>query len=60
MKNYFSFLIFIEIYMSEIVFLYKECVLAFLGGELLIPGFMSTVTFWFVPVQHAHPSGDTL
>ena len=51
---FFSFLIFIEIYMSEIIFLYKECMLAFLGGELLIPGFMSMVTFRFVPVRHAH------
>lgn len=40
--------------MSEIIFLYKESMLAFLGGELLIPGFMSMVTFRFVPVQHAH------
>lgn len=40
--------------MSEIIFLYKESMLAFLGGELLVPGFMSMVTFWFVPVQHAH------
>ena len=34
--------------------------LAFLGGELLIPGFVSMVTFQFVPIQHAHLSSDTL